>query len=79
MCMYNKRIWTQWENSVTEDYNYLSIVINSAFDFSLSGLEVFHKLKHFLRGMEDISRNNTLRNFISSVLNFSLGDNFFLN
>ena len=29
---------SQWQNSVTKDYHYLLIVINSAFDYSLSGL-----------------------------------------
>ena len=49
-----KNILTQFQKSVTKDYNYLLIVINSAFDYSLSGLLVLHKLKHFLRGKQDI-------------------------
>ena len=52
--VYNKRfqknILTQWPNSVTINYNYLLIVMNSAFNYSLSGLLGVHKLKHFLRG-----------------------------
>ena len=34
--------------------NKILIVINSAFDYSLSGAHVLHKLKHVLRGKEDI-------------------------
>ena len=45
-----KTILMQWKKSVTKDYNYLFIVMNnSAFDYSLSGLLVLHKLNHFLR------------------------------
>ena len=39
--VYKKRfekISTQWQNSVTKDQNYLLNVMNSAFDYSLSGL-----------------------------------------
>ena len=42
------------KNSVTKGFNYILIVINSAFDYSLSGAHVLHKLKHVLRGKEDI-------------------------
>ena len=49
--------------------------MNSVFDYSLSGLLVLHKLKHFLSGKQDIPR----KFFVSSGLIFSLGDTFFLN
>ena len=51
--MCKKNISTQWQKSVTKDYNYLLIVMNSVFDYSLSGLLVSHKSKHFLRGKQD--------------------------
>ena len=31
------KISTKWQNSVTKDYNYLLIVMNSALDYSLGG------------------------------------------
>ena len=50
--MYNirfkKNILTQWQNS---DYNYLLIVMNIAFNYSIGGLLVFDKLKHFFRDL----------------------------
>ena len=49
-----KKILTQWQNSFTNDYNYLLIVMNSAFDYSLSGLLVLHNLNIFLHGKQDI-------------------------
>ena len=49
-----KDILTQWQNSVTKSYNYLLIVMNCAFDYSLRGLLVLRKLKHFSRGKQDI-------------------------
>ena len=39
----SKNIFTQSQNSVTKDYNYLLIVMNSVFDYSLSCLLVLHK------------------------------------
>ena len=33
-----KKMSTQCQNSVTKDYKYVLIVMNSAFDHSLSGL-----------------------------------------
>ena len=51
---YFKNILTQWQNSVTEDYDYLLIVMTSTFDYLLSGLLVLNKLKHFLREKKDI-------------------------
>ena len=56
--VYNKRFKTIFLRSgkivLLTDYNYLLIVMNSAFDYSLSGLLVLHKLKHFLRVKQDI-------------------------
>ena len=52
--------------------------MNSALDNWLSGLLVLHKLKHFLRGKEDIKRKKSWMNFVSSVSIFSLGHTFAL-
>ena len=58
-------------NSVTKDYNYLLIVMNSVFDYSFSGLQI-KQIKTFLRGKQDIWRKNSVMNFIRSVIIFSL-------
>ena len=51
---FKKYTLTQWQTSVSNDYNYLLIVINNAFDYPLCGLLVLHKLYNFLREKEDI-------------------------
>ena len=68
---------TQWQKSVTQEYIFLLIVMNSTFEYSLSGLLVLHKLKHFVRGKQDIKRKKSVMNFVRSVIIFSLGDTFF--
>ena len=49
-----KKYFDAVTNSVTQDYNFLLIVMNSVFDYSLSGLLVVHKIKNFLCGKQDI-------------------------
>ena len=43
---FNNFFSTQWQNSFTEDYNYLIIVMNSEFNATESGLLVLHNKRY---------------------------------
>ena len=66
----------QRQKSVTKDYIYLLIAMNSPFDYLLNGLLDLNKLNHFLRRKQDIKRKNSVIKFVSSVVVFSFGDTF---
>ena len=63
MCIiqdFKKHFNSVTKKCVTKDYNYLMIVMNSVIDYSLSGLLVLHKLKHFLCGLSKIFREKSM-------------------